>query len=242
MVKAVMEGELGGVGDASRLMRSLDWAATPLGPVAGWSQTLRTMIGVLSCNRSPLLLWWGPELVQLYNDAFRPILGGKHPRAMGQTAANCFREIWHVVGPMIEAPLRGGPATTSDDLVLLLERRGFMEEAHVDVAYSPVPDETVASTGIGGVLGTCAETTERVYGERQLCTLRELGARVADARTAEQVCASAAETLAENTWDVPFALFYLLDERGPTRSLGRECRVRRRAGPGRPRGDRADAR
>ena len=95
---------------------------------------------------------------------------------MGQTAAECWTEIWHVIGPMIEAPFRGEPATTSDDLELLLARKGFLEETHFKFAYSPVPDETVQPTGIGGVLATVAETTEIVYGERQLRTLRELGA------------------------------------------------------------------
>ena len=77
---------------------------------------------------------------------------------------------------MVEAPFRGEPATCSDDLELLIERKGFLEETHFKVAYSPVPDETVQPTGIGGVLATVAETTEIVYGERQLRTLRELGA------------------------------------------------------------------
>src|SRR6266508_3874440 len=81
-------------GDMGALMRSIDWSQTPLGPVAGWSQALRTMVGLLLRNRFPLLLWWGPEFVQLYNDAYRPVPGAKHPRAMGQPAAECWTEIW----------------------------------------------------------------------------------------------------------------------------------------------------
>jgi GAF domain-containing protein len=77
-----------------------------------------------------------------------------------------------------------------------------------------VPDETVRPTGIGGVIATVAETTEQVYGERQLRTLRELGARATEAATAEEACTIAGETLETNTWDVPFALFYLLDRDG----------------------------
>ena len=169
-------------------MRAIDWASTPLGPVEGWSQALRTMVGLLLRNRFAMLLWWGPQFVQLYNDAYRPVLGDKHPRAMGQPTAECWAEIWHIIGPMVEAPFRGEPATWSDDLALLINRRGFLEETHFVVAYSPVPDDTVEGTGIGGVLATVSETTEQVYGERQLRTLRELGARAAEAKTAEQAC------------------------------------------------------
>jgi signal transduction histidine kinase/DNA-binding response OmpR family regulator len=215
MIAAEVDEVLGAGGDAGLLMRSIDWAATPLGPVNAWSETLRTVVGLLLGNRFPLSLWWGPRLVQLYNDAYRPILGNKHPRAMAQPASDCFRETWDVVGPLIEAPFRGEPATASDDLFLLLERKGFLEETHFKVAYSPVPDKA-AATGVGGVLGTCAEITEQVYGERQLRTLHELAARAADAKTAEQACTSAADTLAENAWDVPFALLYLLDATGKT--------------------------
>ncbi len=201
-------------GEMGALMASIDWAATALGPVGQWPQALRTTVGLLLRNRFPLLLWWGPQFVQLYNDAYRPIPGEKHPRSMGQPASECWPEIWHIIGPMIEAPFQGGPATTSDDLFLLVNRKGFVEETHFKVAYSPVPDETVEPTGIGGVIATVAETTEQVYGERQLRTLRELGARAAEARTADEACAIAGETLRENTWDVPFALIYLLDGSG----------------------------
>src|SRR4029078_1670068 len=145
-------------GEMGALMRSIDWAKTPLGPVSSWSQALRTMVGLLLRNRFPMLVWWGPQFVQLYNDAYRPIPGTKHPKAMGQPAVECWTEIWHVIAPMIEAPFRGEPATHSDDLDLLIDRAGFLEETHFKVAYSPVPDET-APGGIGGVLATVAETT-----------------------------------------------------------------------------------
>ena len=208
-----------GGGETGALMRSIDWAATPLGAVEGWSQALRTMVGLLLRNRFPLILMWGPEFVQFYNDPYRPILGAKHPKAMGQAGPVCWSEIWHVIGPMFQAPLSGEPATWSDDLILWFDRNGFIEETHFKVAYSPVPDETVTPTGIGGVLATVAEISEQIYGERQLRTLRELGARAADAKTPEAACRSAAETLSSDPRDVSFALFYLLDDAGETATL-----------------------
>jgi PAS domain S-box-containing protein len=198
-------------GEMALRMRTLDWAATPLGPVSDWSPALRTTVGLLLRSRFPMLLWWGPQFVQLYNDAYVPIPGAKHPRALGQMGSECWVEIWHIIGPMAQAPYSGGPATASDDLFVLMDRRGFLEETHFIISYSPVPDESVAATGIGGVLATVTETTEQVVGERQLRTLRELGARAPEAKTAEQACTIAATTLAQNTWDVPFALIYLLD-------------------------------
>jgi len=205
---------LAGGGAAGELMRSIDWARTPIGPVASWSPALRSTVALLLHNHAPLLLWWGPEFVQLYNDAYRPVLGDKHPRSMGQRGFECWAEIWDIIGPMAQSPLGGGPASTSDDLCVFINRKGFVEETHFRLAYSPVPDPTVEGTGIGGGLATVTETTEQVYGERQLRTLRELAARAAEAKTADQACESAAATLEQDRWDVPFALFYLLDGDG----------------------------
>ena len=205
---------LAGGGEAGALMRSIDWASTPLGPVEGWSPALCSTVALLLHNQSDLLLWWGPRYVQLYNDAYRPVLGDKHPRAMGQLPSECWAEIWHIIEPMVDQPFHGGPASTSDDLFLFINRRGFAEETHFRVAYSPVPDPTVEGTKIGGVLATVTETTQQVYGERQLRTLRELGTHSIPLKTAEEPCAAAAATLTLNPWDVPFALFYLLDQDG----------------------------
>ena len=205
---------LRGGGEMGALIRSTRWEDTPLGPVERWSPALRTIVGVLLGNRFPMLILWGPSFIQLYNDAYRPILGDKHPRSLGQACAECWTEIWPIVGPMIEAPFRGEPATWDDDLTLGINRRGFLEECHFKCAYNPVPDETVLPTGIGGVLAPAAETTEKVYGERQLRALRELAMQTANEKTAEQACRAAASTLSAATRDVPFALFYLSDHAG----------------------------
>jgi hypothetical protein len=132
---------LAGGGEMGALMRATDWARTPIGPIESWSPTLRMMVSFLLANRFPLLLWWGPNYVSIYNDAYRPILGAKHPRAMGQPVRECWSEIWHVLKPLIDTPFSGGPATWMEDLALEINRHGFIEETHFTVAYSPVPDE-----------------------------------------------------------------------------------------------------
>ena len=201
-------------GEMGAVMRSVDWSRTPLGAVATWSDSLRMMVGFLLANRFPLLLWWGPHFVQLYNEAYRPVLGTKHPRSMGQPASECWPEIWNIIGPLIDAPFNGGPSTWMEDIELEVDRHGYREESHFTIAYSPVPDVT-AHRGIGGVLATVNEITEKVLAERRAALLRDLGVRsVTGAHTTEAACAVAATILSRHSRDVPFALLYLLDETG----------------------------
>jgi PAS domain S-box-containing protein len=192
------------------LMRGLDWSTTPLGPPDQWSASLRMMVSLLLANRFPLILGWGPQYIQIYNDAYRPILGTKHPRALGQPVSACWSEIWDDLKPLIDSPFQGGPATWMEDIEFEVHRHGFTEESHFTIAYSPVPDET-AARGIGGVLATVHEITEQVIGQRRLGILSDLGARVAEAKTIDWSCALAAETLFEHPKDVPFLLMYLLE-------------------------------
>src|ERR1700730_2730475 len=187
-------GFLSGGGEMGKLIRSMDWSETAIGPIESWPPTLRMMVSFLLANRFPALLWWGPDYCQLYNDAYRPVLGTKHPYAMGQTGRECWTEIWHIIGPLIDTPFRGGPATWLEDLPLELNRYGFLEETHFTVAYSAVPDDT-APGGVGGVLATIHEITEKVVGQRRVAVLRDLGARTSEAKTAEAACALAAQAL-----------------------------------------------
>ncbi|HLJ22055.1 MAG TPA: ATP-binding protein, partial [Stellaceae bacterium] len=195
------------------VMRAMDWSRTPLGPVEGWSQMLRMMVSFLLANRFPLLLWWGPEFCQLYNDAYRPVLGTKHPTSMGQPGAECWPEIWDIIGPLAETPFSGGPATWMEDIPLEVNRHGFVEETHFTAAYSPVPDPA-APRGIGGVLATVHEITEKVVAERRVVVLRDLGARAMEAKTAADACAVAASALSAHAKDIPFALIYLIEADG----------------------------
>ena len=201
---------LAGGGEMGALMRAHDWSGTPIGPVENWSPSLRMMAGLLLANRFPLLLWWGPQYISMYNDAYRPILGKKHPKSLAQPVEECWSEIWHILKPLIDTPFNGGPATWMDDILLEVNRYGFVEETHFTIAYSPVPDDT-APRGIGGVLATVHEITEKIVGERRLAALRDLGARAGKAKTAEQACEIAAGALGAYDKDVPFALVYLID-------------------------------
>ena len=211
-------GWIKGQGEMAGRMRSMDWSKTPIGPVESWSPILRTMVNFLLANRFPQLLWWGPEFCCIYNDTYIPVLGTKHPSALGRPVAEVWNEIWDVLKPLIETPFRGGPSTWDEDIELAINRRGYKEETHFTIAYSPVPDETVAS-GIGGVLATVHEISEKVIGERRIVALRELGAEWAEDNSAEGACIHAAKILAGHKKDVPFALLYLMEDAGENARL-----------------------
>jgi PAS domain S-box-containing protein len=209
LMKADPFAWLTGGGEMGERIRAFDWSKTSIGSTETWSPALRMMIPFLLANRFPWLLWWGPQYISIYNDAYCPVLGTKHPWALGQPLSQCWKEIWHILQPLVDTPFRGGPATWNDDILLEINRHGFVEETHFTIAYSPVPDQE-APTGIGGVLATVHEITEKVIGERRVSALRELGAATIERKTAEEACLIAAEALAKYTKDIPFALLYLI--------------------------------
>ncbi len=103
------------------------WSRTPLGPAEHWPQSLKTSIGICLESRFPIVLWWGPEFVSIYNDDYRPILGDKHPRALGRPGREVWGDVWSVVGPMLEGVMRTGEATQARDLLLVMNRHGYDE-------------------------------------------------------------------------------------------------------------------
>jgi PAS domain S-box-containing protein len=203
---------LAGGGEAGALMRARDWARTPLGRPETWPQSLRTSVSTCLNCAFPILIWWGPELVKLYNDSYSEILGAKHPAALGSAARDVWPEIWDVIGPMLGGVMSRGEATRAEDLLLLLHRRGFDEECYFCFSYSPIRDET---GGIGGVFCPVIETTERVIGARRLNLLRDMAEHSADMTTAACACTRAIASIGEHgRHDLPFAALYLVDDGG----------------------------
>ncbi len=198
-----------GGGEMGTLVRATNWAHTPLGAVETWPQSLRTTLSTCLSSRFPILVWWGPEMVMLYNDAYIPMLGAKHPRALGQPGRECWSEIWNIIGPMLDGVIARGDSTWSEDQMLPLARHGYVEECYFTFSYSPVRDET---GGIGGIFTAVTETTMRVLQERRLLTLRDLAAHAAGATTESQAWREALEPLAQNDCDVPFALLFAMSD------------------------------
>ncbi len=207
---------LSGGGTMEELIRSIDWSQTAIGPISSWPQSLRTSVSICLNSRFPIIIWWGPQLALLYNDAYYPVLGIKHPQSVGQPGREVWLEIWPIIGPMLESVLHTGEATWSENQLLLLERHGYPEETYHTFSYSPIRDE---SGGIGGVFTAVAETTETVVGERQLTTLKDLGKNITDSKTDREVYEKAIQNLKSNPYDFPFTFIYHIDNNGTSATL-----------------------
>src|SRR4249920_1680263 len=197
-------------GEMGARMRSLDWSKSPLGPVDAWPQSLRSTVSMLLPSKAQIIVFWGSTFVVLYNDAYRPVFGAKHPQALGLPGAQAWNEIWDSqLHPLLAGVARTGEAFWAKDLLFEIERHGFLEETYFDVSYDPV---RVESGEVGGVYCIVTETTDRVVGERRLALLKDLAGRNATGRTAHDACVLATETLAAKPRDIMFALTYLGDE------------------------------
>lgn len=190
------------------MIRAKDWSKTPLGPVEKWPQSLKTAVRIILTSRQPMFVWWGEQLINLYNDPYRDIAGGKHPGAIGQPAAEVWHEIWNQVGPRVTKAINENVGTYDEALLLIMQRHGYPEETYYTFSYSPIPGDSGKAEGI-----ICANTddTNGIIAERQLTTLKELAAKTGNARDAAEACRMSAKALAVNSHDIPFALLYIKD-------------------------------
>src|ERR1700704_5819224 len=201
------QGWLIGGGEMGKLIRSMDWAKTPLGPIESWPQSLRTTISLCLASNFPIALAWGPKHVQIYNDGYWPICGEKHPGAMGQDFTECWAAPWPVIGEAFERAL-AGETSFLENQRMFLDRNGYLEETFFTFSFSPIRDDA----GVAGLFHPVTETTSRMLSERRTRALRDLAARAGKAQTIEEACTLAAQTLSEYQLDIPFVLFYLFDD------------------------------
>jgi PAS domain S-box-containing protein len=158
---------LGGGGEMGALMRTHDWANSSLGPPGHWPQPLRTAIRVLLNTGHPMYVWWGPQLLCFYNDAYRRSIGPeRHPGSLGRPAREVWAEIWDIIGPQIEQVMSGCGATWHENALVPITRNGRREEAYWTYSFGPIDDDA-APGGVGGVLVVCTETTDQVLSRRQ---------------------------------------------------------------------------
>ncbi len=158
-----------GGGEMGSLMRAHDWSTSPIGYPDTWPQALRSAVSMILPSKHIMFVAWGPELAFLYNDAYRPVFGKKHPWALGRPFREIWLEVWNDIAPLVDSAL-SGEATWSEDLPLVLERNGYPEDCWFTFSYSPLRDE---SGKVVGLFCAAAETTERVLGERRLVAERE---------------------------------------------------------------------
>ncbi|MFZ1993182.1 MAG: ATP-binding protein [Solirubrobacteraceae bacterium] len=191
-------------------IRDFDWTATPVGPIADWPRSLRSAVATCLHSRFQMALYWGPELICIYNDAEREVLGALHPAALGMPARDLLHESWEVVGPQLEAVMAYGESTWAEDQALSFDRRGIVETGYFTYSYSPVLDD---DDRIGGVLLVTQETTARVLAEWRLDVLRELAVRSMDAPSAREACELATRAM-HGRPELAFVLIYLIDPDG----------------------------
>ena len=166
MSEPVFPAFLQGGGEMGRLIREYEWSATILGPPGCWPQPLRTAVRLLLTTGHPMYIWWGPDLICFYNDAYKASIGPeRHPGSLGRPGREVWEEIWPIIGPQIEQVMRGGSATWRENHLVPITRHGRREDVYWTYSYGPIDDES-APGGVGGVLVVCTETTQQVRAAR----------------------------------------------------------------------------
>ncbi|SCF20826.1 Histidine kinase-like ATPase domain-containing protein [Micromonospora matsumotoense] len=206
-----LAGAFAAGGEMGRRLREHDWAASPLGSPDTWPAALSHAIGMMLSSRAQIVMFWGPEQLAFYNDAYRPTIGDKHPHALGRPAREHWVETWEVLGPLLDGVRRTGESYRGEDHPFLLDRHGFVEQVYFDISYDPIRDD---DGSVNGVFCFVNETTGRVIGERRLRALAELGSRLGAASSMAELGQLTAAVLDGYRADVPFALIHLTDETG----------------------------
>ncbi|MGG5289406.1 ATP-binding protein [Pseudomonas shirazensis] len=184
---------LGG-GVVSSLIQTMDWSGSPLGAPQQWSSSLKTLMATILPAQAQIVLFWGAEYVALYNDAYTPTIGAKHPHALGRPAQENWSELWDDLEPLLSGVRNTGQTFSAKDRPFYIERSGHGETAYFDVSYSAVHE---IDGSVGGVLCIVSETTERVQFERRQSFLLELGQALPELDEPEQIEAYAIERVGQ---------------------------------------------
>ncbi|WP_244523811.1 ATP-binding protein [Blastococcus sp. DSM 46786] len=192
-------------GEAGRIMAAFDWASTPLGPVDGWPASLRFAVRTVLVSKFPMVLTWGPEYIQFYNDAYAPFIGAKHP-AIGDDIRQTLAEGWDALGPPVERAMATCEASWLPGLLLLLERAGYREETYFTVSHAPAFGDDGAVAGMHAV---CTEMTGQILGERRQRLLHDLATVGSQLGDEQETVAAMCAALSADSLDLPFAAVYL---------------------------------
>jgi signal transduction histidine kinase len=207
-VKTDIPDFLAGGGELGRLIRDFDWTSTSLGPVSRWPQNLRTCVQIMLTSRQPYWIGWGSDVIKLYNDPYKSILGAKHPRALGKPASVVWSEVWHDIEPLLTKAIVLNQSSYVESKLLIMERNGYPEETYHTFSYTPVAGDDGV---IAGMICATTDETEAMFVERQYRTLGDLGRAFIEAKTSGEVYKGTITSLSENSQDFPFAIFYELD-------------------------------
>ncbi len=210
-------------GEMGRRFAEFNWDAHPLGSPSGWPAELRAVVAVALTSRFPIVLWLGREDLHLmYNDTYIPMLGDKHPAALGRPGRQVWWDIWEQISPMLAGVVASGRATWSDDLMLALVNEGRARERYFTFTYSPI---LVGSGQVDGIFCAVAETTERVLSERRLHVLNAAAGAVMETRTVDEAVRAMVASSWEHHPDLPFTAVYIDERPGQSRLRAASPRV-----------------
>ncbi len=206
------ESMFAGGSEMAALMQAHSWQSTSFGEVSTWSASLKTAVSICLNSHFPMVVWWGESFRLLYNDAFCPILGDRHPQALGRTAQSVFPESWHIIGPQLSGVFETRSANREENLLIPALRAGYLEESYYTYSYSPL---LTKAGKVSGVFTVINETTKQILSERRLVTSTRLAAHANpesdEIQTPEEIYQSIIKTLSENPIDIPFAALYRLN-------------------------------
>ena len=209
-----------GGGENGRLMAALDWSRTPIGPVSTWPASLRFAVRTVLASRFPMILTWGPQYTQIYNDAYAELIGAKHPGAIGDDLRVTLAEGWSALQGPVEHAIATREPSWIPQLLLPLERAGYREEAYFTVSHAPAFGD---DGEVAGMHAVCTEVTRQVLAERRQELLRRVAASGGrlddDAAVVRGMCAA----IAEAPGDVPFAAVWLAPPGGGDLELVATC-------------------
>ncbi|KAK3723178.1 hypothetical protein LTR37_001901 [Vermiconidia calcicola] len=196
--------------------RSIDWAATALGPIENWNPDLRQMCNLIMASPHPAAMYWGEDLIAIYNEAYILLAGQKHPSLMGQSYQAAWSEIWDDVKDVFASARVTGEATMKDDDCLFIKRNDFLEETYFSWSIIPM----VGREGsVMGLYNPAFEKTRRKIAERRMLTLREIGERTASARDVKGFWEQVLDSFEFNEYDSPFLLLYSVTEDNDSDSI-----------------------
>ena len=198
-------------GHMGALIRAKDWTQTPLGSPESWPQALKTTLRIILTSQQPMFVWWGPDLINIYNDAYMSIIGDKHKSALGRPAREIWPEIWNDLIPRVDAVMRDNIGTYDEKMLLLMQRKGYTEETYFTFSYSPITGEDGKTEGLFCVN---SDETQQVLWERQMHIMRELSKNIVHLRSRSKVYAAAFEIFEANPKDFPFSIMYEVSDDG----------------------------
>ncbi|USX17634.1 ATP-binding protein [Oxalobacteraceae bacterium OTU3REALA1] len=194
--------------EMARLIGSLDWSRTPLGPIAEWPHSLRTTVSLCLASNFPINIIWGPEHVQIYNDGYRIVCGDKHPFSLGMDYRECWKSAWPAIGLPFERAV-AGETSFLENQRMFLQRNGYLEETFFTFSLSPI---RAGDGEVCGLFHPVTETTRTMLSERRTRALRDLTSGLGGAESAGDVARMTVSALAQFEFDIPFVLLYAFDK------------------------------